>query len=112
MQWRNQSERATWSTDQQATESAKTERSWVGAGGRRSQKPAIDHFLIFIFEFVRFEAYDFRNIVITLYSVLCTSTILIFWCFDILLKYLFKLLSLTLTIITYGDNANLLLATC
>src|SRR6218665_1565915 len=29
-QWRNQSERATWSTDQQATESAKTERSWVG----------------------------------------------------------------------------------
>ena len=45
---------------------------------------------------MHFEAYDFRNTVITLYSVLYTYG----KCFENLLKYLFKILSLTLTIIT------------
>ena len=44
------------------------DRSWVGAAHRN---PPF-HFLIFIFEFVHFEAYDFRNTVITLYSAVCT----------------------------------------
>src|SRR6218665_1899391 len=70
----------------------------MGGRGSRSQKPTIDHLLIFTFEFVHFEAYDFRNTVINLYSVLRRPTNGM--CFDILLKYLFKLLSLKLIITT------------
>jgi len=53
------------------------EHSWVGGRGSRSQKPTIDHFLIFMFEFVHFEAYDFRN-----YFIFCFMYIWkVFWYF-------------------------------
>src|SRR6218665_1212854 len=68
-QWRNQSERATWSTDQQAVGEALSVVGWEG-----EPLTEIHHRSFFdfrsLFEFVHFGAYDFRNTVITLNSVL------------------------------------------